>query len=87
VELAAAQVEEAVLEARFLGRVVFGEDVHREWFARAEAVVARDVEFDFAGGDVRIQWCLRGVADVAVDADDGFLGRCERRPGIRRWAG
>ena len=73
--LRAAQVEEAVLEARFLGRVVLGEDVHRQRFAGAELVVAGDVELDFAGGEVGVHRAFGAGADVALDADDGFLGQ------------
>ncbi len=77
--LRAAQVEEAVFEARFLGRVVLGKDVHRQRFARAELVVAGDVEFHFAGGDVRVDGAFGAGPHVAVDADDGLLGQMRKR--------
>ncbi len=48
-ELRAAQVEEAVLEPRFLGVIVFGEDGHRQRFATPRQLDALDLELDFAG--------------------------------------
>jgi hypothetical protein len=79
VQLAAAQVEEAVLEARLLRRVVLGEDIHRQRLAGAEEIVAGDVELDFAGGDVGVERAFGARADGAMDADDGLLRQVRER--------
>jgi hypothetical protein len=84
-ELGAAQIEEAVLQSRLLGRVVLGKDVHRQRLAGTEQVVARDVEFDFSGGEVGVDRAFGPRTHLAVDADDRFLG--QMRDGILKGGG
>ena len=80
VQLLAAQVEEAVLEARILGIFEIAEDWQRQLGRGAEHFDAGREHFHGAGRQVGVLGALQPRFDLAVDAHDPFRAQ---RLGVR----
>ena len=68
----AAQVEEAILQARLFGIVDVAEHRQRQFGRRTEHLDVADIDLDLAGRHVGVFGAGRALAHVAVDLDDPF---------------